>query len=217
MNTVLWDLNGCLIHNNKSLGTGDLPEGYGADDPNEIVRACENGELPRAYYLTSREDIVWVDGALEAIARLHKAGFQQHVITNQEHVGLLITDGELDALFKYMNSQIEEADGAIGSWWYCPHSPGEGCLCRKRTEKPGLSLFYGVAATYGFNLYDAYMVGDNISDMTSGRLACCTTIMIKTPKEYSQELIGTFVDYTAHSLKEVADYILGREGLEDNG
>ena len=57
---VLWDLSGTLVHNNKSLGTGDLPEGTNA------LEAHQSGLLPKGYYLTKPGDIVWIDGALAA-------------------------------------------------------------------------------------------------------------------------------------------------------
>ncbi len=206
---VLWDLNGCLVHNNKSLGTGDLPEGYGSSNPEEAIRAYEDGVFPRAYYLTCEDDVVWIDGALEALSLITKAGIDQYIITNQEHIGLGITSPtRWENLLCYMNQQIIHAGGCVLLWYWCPHAPGEGCNCRKRTENPGLKLFYQCAIDNHLNLYDTYMVGDNISDMVAGKMAGCQTIMVKTPKVYPPTLIAKFVDHVVNSALAAAKIIL---------
>ena len=211
MRAILWDLNGTLVHNNKSLGTGDLPEGYGSDDSDAAVKAFRDGVMPRAYYLTSKKDIVWIDGALEAIKLLSAAGFDQFIITNQEHIGLgIIMERTWTDLVSFMTAEIRNAGGGIRRWYYCPHKSSEGCLCRKRTSNPGLKLFYQCALDYGFNLYDAYMIGDNISDMSSGKLAGCKTIMVKTPVRYDPLLIEKYVDYVVDSSLTAVELILER-------
>ncbi len=215
MRHILWDLNGCLVHNNKSIGSGDLPEGYGSDNPDEVVQAAREGKLPKAYYLTSPDDIVWIDGALEGLRLLHEQDYQQFIITNQEHIQMGITMPDQWAiLMALMSEQINEYGGNIDDWYWCSHSPGANCQCRKRTINPGLRMFYECALEHGFNLYESYMIGDNISDMTSGKLAGCTTIMVRTPKIYEPKLIEEYVDHIVDDALEAARLVIARGANE---
>ena len=204
---VMWDLNGCLVHNNKSLGTGDLPEGYGT--PEDAVRAFDADVLPKAYYLTCKDDIVWIDGALDALKMITEAERQQVIITNQEQIGLaIISVSEWTELSLYVDSQIKDAGGYIWDTYTCPHAPGDNCMCRKRSVNPGLRMFYKCAFDLKVNLYDCWMVGDNISDMVSGKAAGCRTIMVKTPKVYPQDMIDKYVDVLADDALEAAEIIV---------
>lgn len=209
MKHILWDLNGCLVHNNKSLGTGDLPEGT------DTTEAAADGTLPRGYYLTTVDDIVWMDGALEAIGILTNNNHPQHVITNQEHIGLgIITMDDWTRLVEYMDGEIAEAGGSINNWYFCPHAPDVECECRKRSSAPGLHMFYQCALDYNFQLYNSYMVGDNISDMVAGKLCGCHTIMTPSTTKYDQELIDMYVDTIVSSPMEAAKYIVGNDNVE---
>ena len=209
MRHILWDLNGCLVHNNKSIGSGDLPEGYGSDNPDEVVQAYRDGKLPKAYYLTSPDDIIWTDGALDGIELLSDNQYKQFIITNQEHIQMGITSPERwIALMDLMEQQIDAHGGDIDAWYWCPHSPGANCNCRKRTIQPGLHMFYKCALEHDFNLYDSYMIGDNISDAIAGKLAGCITIMVRTPKVYEPVLIEEYVDYIVDNAYEAAQLIV---------
>lgn len=211
MTAVLWDLNGTLVHNNKSLGTGDLPEGYGSD-PQEAIRAFQDNKLPRAYYLTKPEDVVWIDGALEALKLLTDACIAQFIITNQEQIEMgVITYLEWIKIQMYSHFVIHKAGGKIDAWYVCPHAPGAGCMCRKRTENPGLRLFYECAVENRLNLYDTYYIGDNASDMVSGSMAGCKTIMVETPVKYDSEILKLHVDYTAENALDAAKLVLRLE------
>lgn len=215
MKHILWDLNGCLIHNNKSLGTGDLPEGYGSDDPDEVLRAYAEGSLPKAYYLMSTDDVVWVDGALDAMRILEGHGDRQHIITNQEHIGLgLITAEEWMVIAEFIDEEITKGSVTLDSFHYCSHEPGAGCLCRKRTVDPGLHMFYDCAIFSRFQLYDSVMIGDNISDAVAGRMAGCHTVMVETMTTYDPILVNTYVDKVVPSVLAAAQYII--EWSSDN-
>ena len=98
----------------------------------------------RAYIKSPNE---WhpIDGSIEGIALLTKAGFTITVATNQSGLGRgLFTKSSLDDIHKKMNITIKEAGGFVDKIFICPHAPDDHCNCRK--PMPGLLM--QIAAHY---------------------------------------------------------------------
>lgn len=71
-------------------------------------------------YVRSPKQFVFVPGAKEAMAAMHKAGKQVYIITNQRGVGRgLMTEEDLTAVHRYMLKQVEEAGGHIDGIYCC--------------------------------------------------------------------------------------------------
>lgn len=217
------DLDGVIRHNNKSSGTGDIPKEH--RNKTKLLELYEKGLLPKGYYCTKPEDVLFIDGALEALAMFHDMGWDCYVISNQEWVNLFKSNKKWDRprynlnhkvnimlaeTIAYMNEKIEEAGGKILAWSYCPHFPDEGCECRK--PKPG--MFYQLRDDHGVDLSQMYYIGDNPSDMEAGKKAGCKTIHIVLPTAESEFRHSEFADETADSLFEVACRLVARHGKE---
>lgn len=204
---VFCDLNGVLIENNKSLGTGDIPDNSLTSE--ELAQKYKAGELPAYYYTTKPEEVVFRPGALMALMFLYQCDRRVFMITNQEVVGIGgATEIQMSALFDYIDNEVEKAGGHIDGWYMCPHAPVAGCDCRK--PKPGLLLL--AAKDYGINLSKAYMIGDNKSDVEAGKAAECKTIHIPLPlaDPKNRECES---DFKAGSLLEAVEIILAEEGI----
>ena len=85
----------------------------------------------------------------------------------------------------------------------CFHADADNCSCRK--PKPGMIL--EAAARHRIDLAASYLVGDRWRDVHAGRSAGCRTIFVDYgyPQDQPHE-----PDKLVHSLREAADYILGR-------
>jgi D-glycero-D-manno-heptose 1,7-bisphosphate phosphatase len=134
-------------------------------------------------YLFRKEDCRFIPGAIEAIARLNKAGFLVVVITNQSGIARgYYTKDDLDLLHKHMDREITAAGGEVAAWYHCPHHPDypeadrSPCSCRK--PLPG--MLHSAAAELGIDLASSWMIGDKIADIKAGIAAGCHTILIKT-------------------------------------
>src|SRR3954465_6471865 len=69
-----------------------------------------------------------VDGARAAVAAVRAAGLATGVVTNQSGIARgLLTRDQVDAV----NAEVDRRLGPFGSWQICPHSPDDGCSCRK--------------------------------------------------------------------------------------
>ena len=97
-------------------------------------------------YIHSWDELEWIDGAREAVARLTEDGWLLFVATNQSGVARgYYTESDVQLLHEQMNSSFRELGGNITKFFYCPHLPGAPvkkydvvCDCRK--PAPGMII-----------------------------------------------------------------------------
>ena len=83
-----------------------------------------------------------IRGSLEAIARLHRAGWRVVVATNQSGIARKLFDLDtLARIHETMHRRVIESGGLIDAVFFCPHGPDDGCCCRK--PLPG--MFHDIA------------------------------------------------------------------------
>ena len=127
-------------------------------------------------YVTSWEQFRLMPDALEALRRLHQAGWLVLVATNQSAVGRgMMTEAELEGIHSRMLALVEQGGGRIERVFCCPHGPDEGCSCRK--PKPGLLL--EAARECDLDLASCYLVGDSARDIAAGQAVGSTTILVE--------------------------------------
>lgn len=121
------------------------------------------------HYIKHRDEWIPLPGAIKAIARLVKAGYDVAIATNQSGIARGLTpQAELDAMHKHMEALIEAEGGHLSHIAYCPHGPDESCDCRK--PLPG--MLYQIGAALGHDsLQEAWMVGDSLRDLQAGEAA----------------------------------------------
>jgi len=197
------DLDGVIRHNNKSLGTGDIPIEW--RNREKLQQLYRDGLLPLCYYITKPKDIVFIDGVLETLKLFHELEINQYVLTNQEAIGLEIMDEEdWQIIYEVMDLEIHKFDGNIDMWFWCPHFPDEGCNCRK--PKPG--MFYELR-DMGADLSQMVFIGDNPSDMEAAHRAGCGKkihiILDGADEEFKH---SEYSDNTASSLQDAVPAIL---------
>jgi D-glycero-D-manno-heptose 1,7-bisphosphate phosphatase len=136
-----------------------------------------NKKMPQGEYVLSVQDFVFLPGAIDAIALLHKEGYEVYVVSNQAGIGRgLMNEGDLFEIHKYMEQEIEKGGGKISGIFYCPHSVEDQCKCRK--PKPG--LLFQAALTHYIDLPRATFIGDDVRDQEAGRAAACKTIFMES-------------------------------------
>ena len=137
-------------------------------------------------YVHEIENFDWVPGVLEAARRLHDAGFELVVVTNQSGIGRgYYTEADFEKLTAWMKARFAEAGAPLAGVYFCPHHPDRGypgerpelkidCACRK--PKPGMLL--AAARDLNIDLAQSWMVGDGENDIRAGRSAGCKTALI---------------------------------------
>ena len=95
-------------------------------------------------FVKTPDEWVPIPGALEAIARLNHAGWRTVLATNQSGLGRgMFEMATLNQIHVKMNQALAQHGGRIDAVFFCPHTPGEGCTCRK--PLPGLMQLIGQA------------------------------------------------------------------------
>jgi D-glycero-D-manno-heptose 1,7-bisphosphate phosphatase len=104
------------------------------------------------------------------VARLNHAGWHAVVATNQSGIGRGMIDmASVNAVHAHMYKSLMVVGGRIDAVFFCPHTPEDGCDCRK--PKPGLMLDIG--KRYGIDLKQVPMVADTLRDLQAAAAAGC--------------------------------------------
>lgn len=126
-------------------------------------------------YLYKIQDLVWVDGALKALAYLTELGYKIFIVTNQSGIARgYYTIEQMNELHTYMQQQINNAGGKIEKIYYCPHHPDGSvseyaitCSCRK--PKPGMLL--EAMKEYSIDQKQSFLIGDSKRDVEAAEAA----------------------------------------------
>lgn len=142
-------------------------------------------------YLHKPEDIRFIDGAPEAIARLNQAGLPVIVITNQAGVGRGYYGwGEFEAVQSRIEERLAEAGAHLDAVWACGYHPeGRGALGVDhpfRKPKPGMLL--DAQKEMGADLERSWLAGDKVIDVEAGLAAgLAGSILVRTGYGRQQE------------------------------
>lgn len=128
-------------------------------------------------YIKALNEWAPIDGAIEAIARLSRAGYPVAVATNQAGVPKgFIPEQELDAMHVRLRELVHAAGGEPPQIHDCRHHPDEQCSCRK--PKPGMLL--AACQARGVPPSEALFVGDSWSDIQAALAAGCQPVLVLT-------------------------------------
>ncbi|MCK5479908.1 MAG: D-glycero-beta-D-manno-heptose 1,7-bisphosphate 7-phosphatase [Gammaproteobacteria bacterium] len=130
-------------------------------------------------YIKSPAEWKPIRGSLEAIARLHRAGWRIVVATNQSGIARKLFDlDSLARIHETMQRQVRDAGGMIDAVFFCPHGPDDHCDCRK--PEPG--MLRDIARRLHIELTGVPAVGDSLRDIQAAQAAGASPILVKTGK-----------------------------------
>jgi len=166
----------------------------------------------RSDYVKSWDEFEFLPRSLEALRMLAEHGAKVLVVTNQSAVGRgIISPDELERIHARMNEEVEAHGGRIDAILCCPHSPDDGCHCRK--PQPG--LLREAMERLQLDPRLCYAVGDSLSDLMAARAAGLPFVMVLTGQgreSLSHPLCGCPPSWVASDLRAAAGWILRREG-----
>lgn len=158
-------------------------------------------------FIKSPDEWVPIPGSLEAIARLHQAGYRVVVATNQSGIARgLFNIVTLNAIHQKMHSAVKMVGGEIDAIFFCPHAADDHCDCRK--PKPG--LLQEIARRFDINLKTVPTVGDSLRDLQAGFVSGCTPYLVLTGKGEKTRTKGGLPPGTTvyPDLAAVVDHLL---------
>jgi len=139
-------------------------------------------------YIKCWEEFIFLPNTLEALKILTRKGYTLIVITNQSIIHRRwILPEVLEEMHRRLKSTVASHGGRITDIFFCPHTPEEGCSCRK--PKPG--LIQQACQKYAIDLSDAIMVGDRAKDILCGKAAGCgRTILVQAADDPTGGIIA---------------------------
>lgn len=137
------------------------------------------------------ECLEFIPKAIEGLRLL--ARFSLHIISVSNQAGIalgIFTREQMTQFNAELRSRVEHAGGRIDAFYYCPHleikhlpqgvSP---CFC----SKPSPGMLLEAATDFKLDLSKSFLIGDKTSDISAGKSAGCTTILVKTGKAGLEE------------------------------
>ncbi|MDN3555960.1 D-glycero-beta-D-manno-heptose 1,7-bisphosphate 7-phosphatase [Halomonas maura] len=131
-------------------------------------------------YVKSLDEFLPYPQAIEAIARLSRAGWTVAIATNQSGIARGFYDeATLAAMHERLEALVAATGGEIAGIVHCPHGPDDDCDCRK--PLPG--LLERIRQDLGMaSLQGAWMVGDSLRDLQAGDAVGCHSVLVRTGK-----------------------------------
>ena len=160
-------------------------------------------------YVKSWAEYTFYPGALAALQRLHAAGCEVYLVTNQAGVGHgAMSRRALQDILLRLRVTVRRRGGLLHGIAFCPHRRDEGCGCRK----PRAGMLRKLAFKYGLDLARSVIVGDSCGDIQCGQAVGCRTILLHTrPPDGVGQHLGSCErppDHQCASLAEAVDLVL---------
>jgi D-glycero-D-manno-heptose 1,7-bisphosphate phosphatase len=161
-------------------------------------------------HITDPDEVELIPGSAHALVRLRQQmGMGIVVVTNQAHVGrgLLTTEG-LDRIHERLVGLLAQEGASVDAIEVCPHTPEEGCSCRK--PAPGLVL--RAADRFGFDPASSFVIGDHAGDVEMGQRLGATSIHVLTGHGPEERVAAApFAAHVAPDLAGAVDIIAALE------
>jgi HAD superfamily hydrolase (TIGR01662 family) len=142
-----------------------------------------------------------VEGAREALDELRARGVRVGLVSNQSGVGRgLLTTSQVVAV----NARLAELVGPFDTVQVCPHTPEDGCDCRK----PAPGMVKAACAELDVDPARCLVIGDIGADVGAASAAGAASIIVPTPVTRPQEIAAA--PHRAPTLTAaVADVLAG--------
>jgi D-glycero-D-manno-heptose 1,7-bisphosphate phosphatase len=164
-------------------------------------------------YVKSPAELVMIDGAAAAVARLNAAGKMVAVVTNQSAVGRGIIDqGMLDRIHDALRDHLRRAGARVEAIFACTDPP----WAASDRRKPGPGMIREALRLFRVAPDAAVMIGDSLRDLQAARTADVSRILVRTGHGAETQRAGipqAVLPVAVHeSLTEAVDALLGFPG-----
>ena len=167
----------------RSAETGDLPSMTTNVRPApQVVLFDRDGTLVHDVPYCADPFLVRpVPTAARAVGELRGRGIPVGLVTNQSGIGRgLISRAAAEAV----NGEVDRLLGPFSTIRMCPHTPEDGCRCRK--PRPGMLL--DAAAELGVPPERMAMIGDIGADIEAAQAVGAASVLVPTAKTLPDEV-----------------------------
>ncbi len=175
-------------------------------DPRPAVFLDRDGTLiEHVDYLHEPLRVRVLEGAIEAVGRLRQAGFRAIVVTNQPGIGIgYFSEDDFFRVNKVLLRAASQAGVLFDRIYYCPHSKGDGCPCRK----PAIGMIERAGKELSVDISRSIVIGDMTCDIALARNAGCRSVLVRTGRAGSDGEFEVLPDFVADDLAAAASLIL---------
>jgi len=129
------------------------------------------------HYIRCAAEWVPINGSVEAIALLHRAGISVTIATNQAGIAKgVFSQADLDSIHHKLLEHITAGGGQVERIFVCTHHPDQHCSCRK--PQPG--MLEAACREYGVQAQSVPFVGDSLRDIQAAEAAGCRPVLVLT-------------------------------------
>ncbi len=129
------------------------------------------------YYLTDQRKLKILKNTPKALKLLQKLGYKLFIVSNQSAIGRgFITGEKVKTINQKLVNCLKQFGVKITGIYYCSHSPGRKCKCRK----PQTLLGRRIIRDYKLETEFCFVIGDKKTDILFGRRLGMKTIFVKT-------------------------------------
>ena len=165
-------------------------------------------------FVNEPDDLILIDGAATAIARLNQAGWPVAIITNQGGIAMgYLTEDMLHTIHGRLEHLLAEEGAHVDAIFYCPHHEHAklahyktDCRCRK----PHVGMLEQARDKLNIDLAKSVVVGDRTTDILAGIRGGCSTILVETGSAGKDREIVAEPNVVVEDLSAAVDLILSR-------
>jgi D-glycero-D-manno-heptose 1,7-bisphosphate phosphatase len=160
-------------------------------------------------YIKSPEEWHAIDGSLEAIARLTKAGIKVFIASNQSGIAYGLFDyNTLYAMHRKLLLEAESLGGRVNGFFFCPFLTGP-------ERKPNPGLLVDIANRAHIDLETTPFIGDAMRDLEAAIAVDAIPVLVKTGKGTSTLNSGEVPDHVqVHTnLYDAVDSLLKQHAI----
>lgn len=162
----------------------------------------------RPDFVKSPEELVFIEGSLEAIAALNTDGHKVVIVTNQSCIGRgIISEDQLSVIHQKLHHKLKQVSGHLDDIFIAPDAPWAATEMRK----PGPGMMRAAMEKYRTGAKDTVLVGDTISDLQAAKTVGCHRILVQTGKGRATQAAGIEKDLLpvriARNLAEAVEFI----------
>jgi D-glycero-D-manno-heptose 1,7-bisphosphate phosphatase len=170
-------------------------------------------------YLCRKEDVAFIPGAIEAIAKFNRAGIPVVMISNQAGIGRgYFGWKDFEEVQKTVMNGLAQAGAFLDAVLACPfHEDGinEYRVGEHPFRKPNPGMILFAAGKMGICLNKSWMVGDKVCDIeAAGKAGLCGAVHVETGHGKEERIkihaleLKTFKLLCTASLASVSDVLL---------
>jgi D-glycero-D-manno-heptose 1,7-bisphosphate phosphatase len=165
-----------LIERIGALSAHTEPENIPSQGFRGLVLLDRDGTLIRnVAFLHDPAKVEILPGVIDGLLKLQTAGLRLAIVTNQQGIGLgYYSVQDFIAVNQRLLRELGARGVRISKIYFCPHSLGEQCSCRK----PATGMITRAMRDFGAAPQQTFLMGDSDDDMRAGADSGCQAVRV---------------------------------------